>query len=392
MQLTYEFIFQDNKNLFAPWLQENTKLWNEAIAFSNNMFAMNGKYPTYKQIYEHFKNSIFYKNIIKAQAAQQTMKLVEKSFKSYTQLLWLSRNSNKLKGIPNPPQITNKLMTLIFTNQCTTIKNNKIYFTKDKCIQIPQIFNQNYNQIKIKHVTKNIYKIIIVYEAQIQNPILNSDNLCSIDLGVNKLVTLVSNTNNQPRLYSGRIIKSFSHLYSKQIKNKTNKKKFAVKRKARIDDYIHKVSRDIIKHCITNQIATIVIGYNDDWQNQSRMGKKNNFFFCSMPYKQLIDKIKYKAELAGIKVELIEEQYTSKCDYLANESIQKHDNYLGQRTKTGLFQSSLGKMINADVNSAANIMKKFVIGNGLKVSLPNIRSDKGCLFQPLKINVLKPLI
>jgi site-specific DNA-adenine methylase len=29
-----------------------------------------------------------------------------------------------------------------------------------------------YNQIKIKHISKNLYKIIIIYEAQIQNPIL----------------------------------------------------------------------------------------------------------------------------------------------------------------------------------------------------------------------------
>jgi putative transposase len=391
MQLTYDFIYKDKNNLIFNWLKANTNLWNEAVAFSNNFFIINKKYPSYNDLYEHFKNSIFYKNSIKAQAAQQTLKLVEKSFKSYKQLNWLYNNSNLLKGKPNPPQITNKLMTLTFTNQCSTIKNNEIYFTKDDIIKIPQIFNNKFNQIKIKHITKNIYKIIIVYEANITNPILNPTNLCSIDLGVNKLVTLVSNTNNNPRLYSGKIIKSFSHFYSKQIKNKKNKKKFSMKKTAKINDYIHKVSRDIINHCITNKIATIVIGYNDDWQNQSRMGKKNNFFFCSMPYKQLIDKIKYKADLAGIKIELIEESYTSKCDYLANELIQKHDIYLGQRIKTGLFQSSLGKVINADVNSAANIMKKFVIRNGLKVNLPDIRSDKGCLFQPIKVNVLKHL-
>jgi len=34
----------------------------------------------------------------------------------------------------------------------------------------------------------------------------------------------------------------------------------------------------------------------------------------------------------------VEESYTSKCDALALESIQKHKKYLSKRVKRGLFQ------------------------------------------------------
>ena len=40
------------------------------------------------------------------------------------------------------------------------------------------------------------------------------------------------------------------------------------------------------------------------------------------------------------------------------ESIQKHPTYLGRRIKRGLFKSSLGVVINADINGAINILRK----------------------------------
>lgn len=47
-------------------------------------------------------------------------------------------------------------------------------------------------------------------------------------------------------------------------------------------------------------------------------------------------------------------------DALALEPIGKHEQYLGRRTKRGLFRSSVGKLINADKNGALNIMRKVV--------------------------------
>jgi putative transposase len=43
---------------------------------------------------------------------------------------------------------------------------------------------------------------------------------------------------------------------------------------------------------------------------------------------------------------------------LDNESIEHHSKYQGRRPTRGLFQSTTGIIINADVNAAYNIMKK----------------------------------
>ena len=65
--------------------------------------------------------------------------------------------------------------------------------------------------------------------------------------------------------------------------------------------------------------------------------------------------------------------------YLEN---QEKSIVLGKRKNRGLFQSSVGKLINADVNGALNIMRK-VVGD----SCESIRRiiDRGLLFNPVRI-------
>ena len=66
--------------------------------------------------------------------------------------------------------------------------------------------------------------------------------------------------------------------------------------------------------------------------------------------------LEYKCNLAGINVVIVNEAYTSKCSFLDVETIQKHDTYKGKRVKRGLFVSSNGININADINGSLNIM------------------------------------
>ena len=76
----------------------------------------------------------------------------------------------------------------------------------------------------------------------------------------------------------------------------------------------------------------------------------------------MLNILTYKCELHGISLTVTEESYTSKCSFLDNESLCKHESYCGRRIHRGLFKSSNGKLINADVNGALNILRK-VIGN-----------------------------
>jgi putative transposase len=59
-----------------------------------------------------------------------------------------------------------------------------------------------------------------------------------------------------------------------------------------------------------------------------------------------------------MEVVVVEESYTSKCDHLALEPMCHHDEYMGRRIKRGLFVSSTGKQLNADINGAIGILRK----------------------------------
>jgi putative transposase len=105
-------------------------------------------------------------------------------------------------------------------------------------------------------------------------------------------------------------------------------------------------------------IGTLVIGRNPNWKQRANLGRVNNQKFVGIPHAMLLEMLTYKAELAGIKVVLQEESYTSKCIFLDGEYPQKREVYAGKRIRRGLFQAGDGRLINADVNGAYNIITK----------------------------------
>ena len=102
----------------------------------------------------------------------------------------------------------------------------------------------------------------------------------------------------------------------------------------------------------------LVVGKNDEWKQAINLGKRNNQNFVVAPFESLIAKLAYKCEDAGIRFVETEEPYSSRCSFPDRESIEHHDTYLGKRMKRGLFRTSTGIMINADVNGSYNILRK----------------------------------
>ena len=109
---------------------------------------------------------------------------------------------------------------------------------------------------------------------------------------------------------------------------------------------------------------------------------KKQLFFANIPFNTLIQQIQYKGEEVGITVILTEESYSSKVDHLAFETMEHHENYLGKRVKRGLFKSSIGKYLNADVNGAIGIARK-VTGD---VFMQNLIS-RGQALCPIRLNI-----
>ena len=83
---------------------------------------------------------------------------------------------------------------------------------------------------------------------------------------------------------------------------------------------------------------------------------------------------------------LQEESYTSKCSSLDLESVKKHEEYVGKRIKRGLFRTKNNVKINADINGACNIIRKYKSKSGGDLSPTDV---SGVVNHPVRINPTK---
>lgn len=348
------------------------------------------------------ENQIDYR-ALPAQTSKQTIRLLYKNYKSFfSALKSYQKDKSKFTSNPRLPKYKKKngLNIAIFTNQQAKPKISnlvKIHFPKVVKIK-PIITHIDFKTSSLKQVRvipkASCFIVEIVYETEIQPIETVSGSFLSIDLGLNNFVTAIDNQSKQPFIINGRGVKSVNQLYNKlrakytSIAKTSNSRystnrlnRLTLKRETKLTDFTHKASNLIIQHCIKYKISTVVIGKNDKWKLEINLGKRTNQNFVSIPYESFINKLKYKCENCGIDFIETNESYTSKCDHLVGEDMKHHENYLGKRIKRGLFKSSSGKILNADVNGAIGIARK-VFRDAVKTL-----TDSGAAFVPIKINI-----
>jgi len=307
------------------------------------------------------------------------LRLLDKNWRGFFQSIkdW-KKNPEKYQGRPKLPRYKDAEKgrnVVIYEKQAiskTELNKNKILKLSKTNIKIKT--DINYEDIQGVRIVPRYgqYIIEIIYNKEIDDHNLNKNKILGIDLGLNNLVTMVSNKKEDEKcIINGKPLKSINQYYNKKKSKlqsllKGNRKtsnrieKLTNKRNNKINDYLHKTSRYIINYCLTNDIGKIIIGKNKDWKQNINIGKRNNQNFVSIPFDKLIQQIQYKGALVGIDIITTEESYTSKCSFIDNEPIKKHDAYKGKRIKRGLFESENGILLNADINGAFNMIRKVV--------------------------------
>ncbi|WP_375340784.1 zinc ribbon domain-containing protein [Okeania sp. SIO2C9] len=84
----------------------------------------------------------------------------------------------------------------------------------------------------------------------------------------------------------------------------------------------------------------------------------------NIPYYRLIEMLRYKAQLRGIKVIITEESYTSQSSCLDGDNLPKYGvkkpKFSGKIVTRGLYKTRENQLLNADVNASLNIIKKVI--------------------------------
>ena len=343
--------------------------------------------------------------------AQQLLKEVDRSFKSFFSLLKLAKQGQYSFKDCNLPHYLPKdgYATLIIgdislrKNKLTLPYSNQFKKTHKRIeFTIPPILlDKKIKEIRIiPKANARFFEIHYIYETEYIQRELNTQQALAIDFGVDNLITAVLNTG-KSFIIDGKKLKSINQWYNKEntrlqsIKDKqglgkkqTNKQAIiANNRNNKVNDYMSKTARKVIDYCIGNNIGTLIVGYNKNFQQNSKLGKQNNQNFVNIPYGRLRNKLKYLCELNNICYIEQEESYTSKASFWDKDFIPVYDNtevhtFSGKRIYRGLYKTASGKMLNADINGALNIMRKSNV-----VDL-NILYSRGEVDTPMRIRII----
>lgn len=386
-------------------------LTNEAIYNVRQYYFAEGEFLKYEKNYTLLKSSSNYKGL-NSNMAQQILKEVDGSFKSFFGLLKLAKQGKyafkdcKLPHyLPKDGYTTLVIGFVRLNGNKLTLPFSNCFRKKHKSIEItipPILLDKKVKEIRIIPKAKaRFFEIQYIYEAECIQRNLNKTNALALDLGINNLVTAVSN-GGKSFIIDGKRLKSINQWYNKRnaylqsIKDKqyfgkktTNQQKaISRNRNNKVNDYMNKVARKVIDYCLANDIGTLVVGYNETFQKNSNIGKQNNQNFVNIPYGRLRSKLEYQCELNGIFFVKQEESYTSKASFWDEDEIPVYNSdnpkeypFSGNRVHRGMYKTATGKFLNADVNGALNIMRKSSVVD------MNILYSRGEVDTPVRIRI-----
>ena len=392
-------------SMFCEYTHLAKNLYNHANFLVRNEYVNTGRWLRYQELDRILKQDVDYpdyKNMPAAKSAQQTLQLLDRNWKSFFNSIkdW-SKNKDKYTGKPKLPKYKPKdgRMVFVLTNQQVRLKDDLLHFPKSfqgftlnpRCVRLDNF--GKINQVRIVP-TNQVFCVEIVYSIFIDDNLLQDNGrYMSIDLGLDNLATVVTNTGSNPVIVNGKGLKSNNQYYNKKkahyqkVARQMNDKfytnrlyRLTQKRNSKIEDSLHKISKFIVTSALSSDVHTIVIGNNKDWKRDISLGKRINQSFVTIPHQKLIEKIIYKARNVGINVILTEESYTSGTSFLDEESPKKEFYNKKRRIHRGLFVSNHGVQINADVNAAYQIMKKV---------FPNVFTDgiEDAVSHPVRVDI-----
>ena len=352
------------------------------------------EYPTLKELFLKYVDenkqfsTLFYKIIcefsklrqysINLKIVQNIVDKLKNDWTSYWKLLKMKNNKTYDKKI-NIPRYKKKYNLVEYNNQVISKKKLKLgYIGTGKMEQGIKIANRHKSlDCKCFRIYNKNDKFVceLIYEKEIIE-LEKNDRVASIDIGLENLFTIVFNYNKKGISIKGSKLKAINQYFNK-IKSKLQSllpskqyisktiNQLLYKRTEQLRNYIGYYTNKLIDILKTEKISKLVVGYNKKWKQEINIGSKNNQNFVSIPFRKILNILKYKLEDNGIAYKEQEESYTSKVSYLDNDNIliyKENDdtNYIfsGKRIKRGIYKSKQGKIINADLNGALNILKK----------------------------------
>jgi len=207
----------------------------------------------------------------------------------------------------------------------------------------------------------------VVFEVPEPKPELN-EGVMAVDLGIINTAVAVD-TEGSSKIFSGKQILAVQHYFEKEkakLKSKLQKQYpkrrwsrvlqvLQDKQTRQIAQCLHTHSKNIIKDCVIKGIKTLVVGDVSDIRKGKNWRKKCSQKLHSWSFSKFTQQLEYKALQVGIRFVRVNERFTSQmcstCGIIRNSNRKHRGLYICKKC---------GNIINADVNGATNILKKYL--------------------------------
>ena len=397
--------------------QQSGKLYNTGVYFARQTFFKTGKLLTGKfdLVSEPSVAKSLLAQSMPSTPMQQTLMSVTESFKSFKNLRDLY-TKGQLHFRPKPPGYLkgSKLFKVAYPNsgaQRPTLINGKLRFalgtTVKRWFGVSEFFlsmpsNLDYSNVKeFTILPKNgAFYLEMSYEVEKQKHDLDINQALSIDLGTADNLAACVDTLGNSFLIDARDLKAKNQLWNKKVSTRKEGKsqeywdnwldRATRKRNHQMRDGINKAAKLIVDHCLKFGIGTIIIGWNEGFKTNANLGNFNNQKFVQMPLGKLKSRVKQLCDLHGIRFIETEEAYTSKASFLEGDSLPKYGEKpigwkaSGNRIKRGLYRTADGFFVNADLNGAANILRK--VSGRLGIMLDQLSRRSLAIVARIKLN------
>ena len=366
--------------------------------------------PIQNEKIEHYQKELvkLWKDYLGSDTVNTLTNQLAKEFRS---ILGKWKNGSKSE-LPKPRKL-DKLYSFVVevtANMLTDKRKNKRKNSSHLVIRLGKSFGAvrfkipkslTYRHLKLKWDSLGEVTLLINYDVvETKSEELNEALYLSIDLGLNNLLSVISNKENiHSFLIEGKSLKALNQWINKlasKLQSEGKQKELRQLwnyRKKRIDQIFGTISNFLVALCLKERIGTLILSKSllREFQKEGKNGKRFNQTFRFLPLGKLVKKIEYKAKLAGVKVLIVPEEYTSKVSAISGniEVLNKNQKDTlkenGKRIKRGLFKDLVhNKVWNADLNGALNIAIR-ALGSEARKSFLSLKSWLDKLARPKKL-------
>jgi putative transposase len=369
------------------------KCWNEINWLRMQQYKKGERVDfakTEKEVYTK------YKQVLKVNAQQVARKNAE-DWRSFFSLIEEKKEGKLPKWFkPRPPGYWKdengkyKLMVIIRNDRYEVDEIERVIYLKDFKLslkfkgKLKWYGKQGRLEVIYDEARRSWYAHIPV---EVENTTENKGNLrASVDLGIVNLATVYVEDGSWYIFKGGSVLAQYEY-YGKRVsevqkvlarhKQKRSRKLKLLydKRRRFLKHALNSMVRKVMEELREKGVSEVVVGYPREISRDH--GNKLTVNFWNYSY--VIKRFEVIGEELGIKITKVEESYTSKTCSLCGEAHESG------RVKRGLFRCPRkGKVINADLNGAINILHiPESLGSGSGGQLPVRDRGNGLKTQPV---------